>query len=484
MGNTISILAMLLLLSCAKNKADPNSDEHGEDDRPQPARQEEPIQNTDPWDQAGTPAIPDSVTVEERVRSLIFEDGIRMDYDGDTAGDGNGAGNTDDEEICRQEELDGELLGVCMALASPRSITCQVDDAAQPDCDDVYSELGEDFECESTDVNGDPALSCSDGWAIVANGEAGRSKTICRVLLSNQSGRCLNAYKEEDDGMGTLIPVATEELILDMQQSSWQGYNSGHGANPSQAFDSDPPLSPYPLTDLLEGATLTYKTLDSSLCTVDNDQDDDNGVRGTLTLVGSAPDVCNVVLTIEAEGYADRIFSYDIELVQDNDSAWTGYGIELAAAPFDGTFYIGETLSPDPITGSLSSPQSTYQSEDESICSVDGDTGDVTGVAEGTCIVNRIVSQSGYLDKRIPTAITVDPLRTYQGMTWAGFPEDGDNTVGETTSTLSVPAPVPSAIGMDSYTIEWESGDCTWVGGFNPHHYIPEHNSLYPHRYH
>ena len=467
MDKNISILALLFLLSasCAKNTADPGSDEHDEGED-QTTRQQEPVINTDPWSIAGTPVIPQGVAVGERMRSLIFEDGIRMDYNGDTAGDGNGPGNTDDEEICRQAELDGELFGVCMELSSDNSITCSIDDALQSDCEEVYSQLGNDFECESGTHNGDPALACSDGWAIVANGEPDRSKTICRVLLSNHSGRCLNAYKEEDDGTGTLVPVDTEELILDMQQSTWSGYDGGYSANPLQTFDNDPPLSPLASGHFPEGASVNYKTLDPTVCTVDNDQDDDNGVRGTLTPSnGSAPAVCTVVLTIEAEGYVDHIFAYDVELVLDNDSTWSGYSTALAAAPFNGIFYVGESLSPDAIVGTLSAPESSYQSEDESVCTVDEDSGEVTAVTDGTCIVNRIVSQDGYLDKRLPTAITINPLRTYQGISWADFPDGDAVAVGDTTSSLSIPVSIPAAIGMDSHTIEWKSGDCNWVGG-------------------
>ena len=468
MDKNITILMLmlsLLPLSCKKNTQDPEPEYNSAGtEGPEPAR--ENAVTTDPWEMAGTPVIPDSITIDSRFRSLIFEDGFRMDYDGDTAEDGNGIGNTEDEEICRQQEIEGEVYGVCMELFDEKRVFCKIDDAPQSDCNDVYSQLGDRFECESGSLNGDPALRCSDGWGVLANGEKDRSKTICRVLLSDNSGHCLNAYKEEDDGTGTLIPVEAEELILYMLSSSWQGYNSGHTANPAQTFDNAPPLSPIPPTEIPEGAVFNYKTSNPAVCTVDNDEDETNGIKGTLSFVaGSAPYVCTVVLTVEKEQYADQILSFDVELVQDNDSTWIGYASALASASHGGIFYAQETLTPDAIAGTLSTPESTYSTEDESICTVDTDSGEVTGVDAGICIVNRIVSQDGYLDKELPTAIPVTPLRQYQGLHWMGFPDDGDIAVGNTSNPLPIPTSIPPAIGMDEYTIEWKSGDCIWTGG-------------------
>ena len=462
---TILILSCLLPLSCKKNTQDPEPEYNSRGTHGAEPTQERTV-TTHPWERAGTPAIPDGVTIQERFRSLMFDDGLRMDYNGDTAEDGHGIGHTDDEEICRQEEVDGEVFGVCMELFGEKRVLCKIDNSPQSNCDEVYSELGNDFTCESGTINKDPALECSDGWGVLANGERGRSKTICRVLLSDNSGRCLNAYKEEDDGTGTLIPLEAEDLILNMQPSSWEGYDSGHASNSSQSFDSDPPLNPHPLTNLLEDTVLNYKTLNASACTVDNDQDETNGIKGTLSFIaGSAPSICTIVLTIEKDQYADKILSFDIELVEDNDSTWSGYANALAAIPYNGTFYVQESLSPDPIAGTLSAPESSYETGDESICTVDESSGEVTAVAAGTCIVNRIVSQDGYLDKRLPAVVPVTPVRQYQGITWTGFPDDGDVTVGDTSSSLPVPTPIPLAVGIDDHTVEWKSGDCTWVGG-------------------
>ena len=455
----------LLILSCAKNTQDPDPQYNNDGNQASnPAREE--IVNLDPWQNAGIPIIPTSMTIRERIRSLMFEDGLRIDYNGDSNGDGNGIGYTDDEEICRQQDSEGELFGICMALSADRRIFCKIDDSPQPNCDEIYAQWGDDFECESKTLNGDPILNCSDGWGILANGEKDKSKTICRVLLSNNSGRCLNAYKEQDDGTGTLIPVEADELILNMQNTSWQGYNSGHAANPLQAFDTDPPLSPLPLTDLSENTTLNYKTSDPTVCTIDNDQNEANGIQGTLSLlVGSTPAICTVILTIEREDYADRILSIDIELVEDNDSTWTGYANALSVAPYNDIFYAGESLSPDPIAGTLSTPELSYQIEDENICTVDENSGEVSGITTGSCIINLLVSQDGYLDKKLLAIIPVAPLREYQGVNWIGFPNHGDIAVGETSSQLAVPTSIPPAIGIDDYTVEWKSGDCIWIGG-------------------
>ena len=462
MDKIIAIILLFTILSCGKNKSSSNNEGGGEESA-QTSR--ENATEIDPWESAGTPIIPEDITVTDRIRSLIFEDGLLMSYNGDTAGDGNGIGATDDEEICRQHEVDDENLEVCLDLSS-LNITCNIDGSTEPDCDDVYAELGNDFECEADTLGGDPTLKCSDDWGIIANGERGRSKTLCRVLLSDNTGYCLNAYKEEDDGTGTLVPVLSEDLILNMQEVSWKGYDGGHLANPAQAFDDAPPINPLPLENLPENAVLTYRTLDTSLCTVDNDLDETNGIKGTLTPVnGSAPTVCTVILTIESPQYADRIFIMEFELVEENDSTWTGYAGTLAAAPFGGTFYAREKISPDAIGGTLSGPELSYTSVDESICTVDEDSGEVTGIAHGICIINLLISQNGYLDKRLPAIIPVTPLRQYQGILWTGFPDDDSIAVGQTTGSLSAPLPIPNAVGIDEHTVEWKSGDCTWAGG-------------------
>ena len=99
------------------------------------------------------------------------------------------------------------------------------DPRAAVDCARVFEALGgEDFLCQAGLVNGDKALKCSDDWAVVVNGREDDSKTVCRVHLSDGSGRCLAAPK---------VGASDGELVLDMQQTSWDGYRSGTGERPA-----------------------------------------------------------------------------------------------------------------------------------------------------------------------------------------------------------------------------------------------------------
>ena len=447
----ILMLTSVLLITCGSDNADVIAGKYRS--------------GGDPWKDVGNGALPTDGSFTDDVRVLDFGDGMRISYD---------ATVPDDEEVCREEVVGNHRYGICMSLVEMDTpmednsllwpllilesfngrIDCTID-GNYKDCDtEVFPYLGggEDF-CQSGVVNGDKALVCEDDWAVVANGEEGQSKTVCRVHLSNNSGRCLGAPKTRtvsDGGDGEVEePVPTEELILEMQQSSWQGYHS-ENINPVQVLENDN-LAAEVVTQLPTDAELSYKSLNESVCAVDNDGSD--GTLGDVTILsGVAPDVCEVLLTISAPDFVDRVIVAEVAVVQANNTAWTGY----AANP---VFYVGEVRSPQAPTSAPASATLVYRSQNETICTVDGDSGEVTGVAGGDCVIVLNSSQDEYLEVEIESAaLAVTPAQSFTSLAWAGFPTTG--TVGTNINFSSnLPISQPAA---DTYEIAIASGDCTW----------------------
>ncbi len=402
-----------------------------------------------PWEQAGDAQIPDPAAITATERQLAFDDGMTVSYD---------ATDPNNEEVCRMEEVGGQELSVCMGLeetgspllfggfgsASARvhakeirdlwgedfflemqfvsTLTCYVDGASTP-CVTVFqaisSETGTSFNCESGLVNGDKALRCSDDWAVVVNGEegGGNSKTICRVNLSDNSGRCLGAPKRidtDDDGILD-TEVEVEELVLEMQKTAWEGYATSY-YNPAQMLYTEG-LDPVALVDSPAGdVTADYVSKTLTVCTVDNDNDSNNGVRGRITPDGDSNNkgICKIVLKVEAANFVDRIFEREIETVEQNDTTWDGYP--------NAAMSIGGTQAPNALGDEIASPAYTYTSQDTSICTVNSTNGEIEGVAMGDCQIVLLASSGstplGYLEKEIAAPVVF--VRGQQaGITWS-----------------------------------------------------------------
>ena len=419
----------------------------------------------DPWKDAGEAEIPADETFTDDVRVLQFEDGMRISYD---------RTYPQDEEICRERVVETHHYKVCLLLKQQEYVPAessflwkflmlesyngQVDcviDSIYADCDtEVFPVFGggENF-CRSGVLNGDKALLCEDDWAVVVNGEEEESKSVCRVHIGTGTGRCLGAPKTRtvtDDGgdeVEELVPA--EELILEMQQSSWQGYHSEH-INSEQVLEGED-LAADVVIKLPTDAQLDYQSLDESICTVDND--DSDGSLGTISILsGNAPDVCEVLLTISAPDFVDRVILAKIAVVQANDTAWIGY----LSNP---VFYVGEKRTPQAPTSTPASVALVYRTQDESICTVDESTGEVTGVASGECVVILNSSQDDYLEIEIESApLSVTPAQSFTDFTWASFPSSG--TVGvDINLSSNLPISQPAA---DTYEISIVSGDCVW----------------------
>ena len=415
----------------------------------------------DPWRDAGAGSLSESDGVTDRVRVLEFDDGMAISYDGsDSSGD---------EEICRREVHGDTFYEVCMPLEDdPYFLTLQSalgvwhplmfdrfatellcrsweegENKVRRDCmAEVFPAMGGDgFYCEAGLVNGDKALRCSDDWGVVTNGEDQESKTVCRVLLSEGTGRCLGAPREGDEDA---------DLILEMQKTTWAGYRSAQD-NEGQ-FAQGAMVQPLVPQDLPEGATLTYWSEDEAVCTVENSAMG----GGVIVLPGvTAPTVCKIYLKIEAEGFADRVLFVELPVLKSNDVSWGHY-----QRPSN-YFYPGETLAARaPTSTDPATTDNEYTSLDETICTVDKDTGSVTAVAAGECAIRLTARAEGYLDVVIEHAFPVDEVKPFTStIAWSDLDAlDAASALVGTTQTLAAPTATNGVV-----SVEYVSGGCSYA---------------------
>ena len=403
---------------------------------------------SNPWSSAGGGSIPSGRSVTNTMRLLSFSDGVTISYDGSST-------NPADQEVCREETHNGQNVRVCMDLeddggssgspilfaplmAGPQTefvawaafadtLTCYVEGVRQFNCTTVFqtisSSMGESFSCEADLVNGDKALKCSDDWAIVVNGdEDEQEKTICRVNLTDNSGRCLSAPKMEDlDGDGTMEQVPVEDLIMEMQKTSWSGYQSDK-ANPAQMLNSES-LVAAALANAPVGATISFQSLRAEDTNADGVVDSNDAVfctvtgDGDMTSVASGTGTCKIQVSVEARGFVDRMIISEMEVVQDNDAAWAAPGYTVS-----NNLYPGENQAADAPTTTVSPINYNFISLTPSVCAVDSADGEVTAVVAGNCRVQLDATADGYLDVEIERSVTVNQTQTFGGITWASFP--------------------------------------------------------------
>ena len=363
-----------------------------------------------PWASAGTASLSSGTPVTAVERQVEFGDGMTMSYD---------ATDPENEEVCRTETVGGDSLSICMNLDGEAQgdeydgeITCRINGEDQPDCDEVYQRLTAaglstsspmfaaplrregvwvmaqtaGFSCEAGVFRGDKALQCSDDWAVVVNGEdgAGNGKAICRVHLTQETGRCLGAPKQVDtDNDGVLdAEVAPQDLILEMQQTRWVGY-LGRLPTLDQVLYTEG-IDPTSLRDAPAGAVLNFESrTPSKFAAVDNDDDSANGIKGRVIPGPSASNkgLCRIILKIEAPGFVDQVFERRIETVEDNGTSWDGYTPGTTPLP------IGEAVMPNAVTSPVATPFYIYSSLTPNICRVDAGTGEMTALAGGNCRV-------------------------------------------------------------------------------------------------
>ena len=448
-----SVLTFVLLLSAC------GGDSGGGGGNTSASNKATPVVN--PWKGAGEGSLSDSDTVTEQFRVLEFGDGMAISYDGSDA--------SGEEEICRREVHSGTFYEVCMPLEDDpyfvalennafvwhplmfdrfaTELNCRSwgegENKVSRDCmAEVFPAMGgDDFYCEAGLVNGDKALRCSDDWGVVTNGEDQESKTVCRVLLSDGTGRCLGAPREG---------IEDETLILEMQKTTWAGYRSSQ-ENSRQFATGDTAQLLVP-EDVPVGAEFTYWSGNEDVCAVEN-----SATGGDVMILPgvTAPTVCKIYLKIEAEGFAQRLLFVELPVLRPNDVSWGRY-----RRPRN-YFYPGETLVAQATTST--NPATTdneYTSLDETICTVDKDTGTVTAVAAGECAIRLTARAQGYLDAVIEHAFPVDEVAPFTAtIGWRDFEAlDAASVLVGTTQVLGGPE-VPNG----EATVEYVSGGCSYT---------------------
>ena len=435
------------------------------------------------WGRAGDGALAKDVgAVTESVRTLTFDDGMVVSYDGSDT-------ETGEEEVCRRHSAQGQHYEVCMPLEDdpffipPQTnalvwrpllferfsteLACRTwrdgDEAKTPsDCDTVLPLFSgeEDFHCEAGVVNGDKALKCSDQWAVVVNGDADDTKTVCRVHTVSGDGRCLAAPKRrtvvEEDGTEIEEDVPDAELILVMQKSSWEGYSSGQ-INERQFVEGESVVTSVP-QDIPSGAEMGWHSSDEDICTVD-------GETGTVTIGENLnlPVHCKILLKITAKSYADRVLFARLPVFKGNDTGWEDYTLQ------GDVLYVGETLVAGGLTHTEpASPQLLFESLDDSICTIDASSGTLMAVAPGSCDVRLTSKAADHLDAVVEKSVVVTALSTsLADIVWSDFPAAA--AVGVDTGRLGSPQVQDSdgnavARADLTTTVAHVSGDCTWDG--------------------
>ena len=426
-----------------------------------------PTKSYDPWNGV-RPSLPENPV--DGLRLLGFSDGVAISYDEREA--------SGEEEICRRETEDGEMLEVCIPLEDDpyfvvlesnafvwhplmferfaTDLSCYAygegEARSEEDCLLVVFPAmgGEDFSCEAGLVNGDRALKCSDDWAVVANGHESDTKSICRAHLQTGVGICLAAPKEGfSDG----------ELILQMQRSNWDGYRSGHDNNRQfMAGDSAQALIPQ---ELPGGAKVSYFSDNDEICTVDND--DEDGGKGSVSIDASVtpPEVCKIYLLIEAKGFADWVLFVELPILDESDVQWPNY------VRSNNYFYPGESLDAEPVNSTATSDlENEYISLSEGVCSVD-ENGTITALAPGECVIRLTVKAQGYLDVVIDRTTPVDALtEKIIDIVWDSFDalDAATAVVGADIPALTVPV-AKEAGGVDASgaTLSYDvSGGCAY----------------------
>ena len=431
----------------------------------------------DPWKGVGAATLPEGDgVVTESVRVLQFGDGMTVSYDGSDA--------MGSEEVCRRQQDETTWYEVCMPLEDDPTFIAPASNAFvwhpllferfstelvcrswmegeaknTVECDGVLSHFGdEDFRCEAGVVNGDRALRCSDEWAVVVNGDTDDTKTICRVHTSNGQGRCLAAPKTRMvEGVEEAVP--NEELILNMQRSSWSGYRSGQDNN--RQFAQGESVQIAVPQDLPVGAMLSYYSRDEEICTVDNDGTD--GGMGDVTIMEglNLPTTCKIILKIEATGFADRVLFAELPVLKANDTSWADYALNNDVLYSGESVAAGAVSSTDPAVATVE-----YGTADESICTID-ENGAITAVASGECSVSLTARAVDYLDKVIDKSVMVTAPNQFSDIAWS-FPDTA--VVGTDTAAIDAPV-VKDADGNDvtdaglTVTIAHSSGDCAYDG--------------------
>ncbi len=256
-------------------------------------------------------------------------------------------------------------------------------------------------------------------------------RKLRKILRNNGVALFQNTPQAGGETLATLIPVAI----------TWTGYANGNGATVGQI---PPALNPPTLNP--SSATASYAATPSTVCTVDSG-------TGALTIVGAGS--CKITLTATpADPAANTAGTVNLAITigpgAQTVTSNNPYGSGTLALSVEGFL----ALQTRPIGGSTTLK---YQSTDASVCTVGATSGDVTGDAVGTCVVQaQWVASSNYNASPWTTIHTFTVGKGNQAAPSRNNIYGASPTVG-TGQTLAV-ATTPSGGGGHG-TLEYQSTD-------------------------
>ena len=234
-----------------------------------------------------------------------------------------------------------------------------------------------------------------------------------------------------------------------MSGFAWSGYADSNTATIPTA-----PAIVAP-TGMASGATLTYSTVSSTVCSV-------NSTSGALALLGSGN--CVVKVVAAATGYNDATVSVTVVVSAGSALAtWRGYSPDTVT-------FGGATPTLDAPGGAPEGVSVTYAyaSKTTSVCTVGSSSGALTIVGSGACTITLTASATGRNDLEIDRTVTVNPGTI--NLAWTGY-SSNSATYGGTPPTLTSPTVTPSGATLeysttttDVCTVGSSTGALTIVG--------------------
>ena len=224
-----------------------------------------------------------------------------------------------------------------------------------------------------------------------------------------------------------VVQVGYQDLTLtdslqvrDSQNLAWAGYSSS-----AMIFGETSPTLVDP-TDV-DDATVTYASLTTGVCTVDD-------TSGELTIVNHG--LCTILLSGVKEdlGRKEIPFELTINPATMTDFSWEGYDADTVVFP--------NAPNLEEPTGAASGATLTYTSQTEEICTVDSTTGELTAVDDGVCTIELTATAVGYTSVSLSSSITLETAGAI-GFVWTGY-SSGNVVFGITPPSLNPPAQAPS----------------------------------------
>ena len=277
------------------------------------------------------------------------------------------------------------------------------------------------------------------------------NRTICTVdeasgvVTGKSEGTCTVTLSVTQLGCEKLI-ITDDVSIRTAQNIEWSGYSKR-----KMVFNESPPkLNPPTNT---EGVTVTYASLTTDVCTVDQ-------TSGGLVILNHG--LCRVSLTALKDNHGTKVMHFDLNISPKDmgDFGWDGYDTDVIAFP--------NSPNLEEPRGFPSGASLTYSSQTEDLCTVDGTSGELTIIDNGVCTITLTATAAGYTSARINSDIIVTPLT--MTFTWTGY-SARSTTFGLAAPTFNAPTDMPreadfrySSNSLDVCLVNPENGELTLSG--------------------